>query len=216
MSKKKSEKKLDIWSFGMVGVTRLETICDGVLAIAMTILVLELSMDTHVLEAISEGHYSEISAEIFGYMMGFLVLGVYWVFHHFMFHFIKRSDGVLSWLHIAFLMFAALVPLSTKVNNSFPSTYSLIFYYFTAVISVLLLFIMWQYATNEYRLVDKAIDKRYVSFVTNTILISVGIFTIALFGQFFLPVLGYIGFVSLIYVILATATGHYIPFYEGV
>ena len=58
--------KDDVWSAGKISVTRIETITDGVLAIAMTILVLELSMEQEVLEAISEGHFSEISSEIVG------------------------------------------------------------------------------------------------------------------------------------------------------
>jgi uncharacterized membrane protein len=206
------QKRDDIWSFGMVSVTRIETITDGVLAIAMTILVLELSLETHILESIAEGHYSEISGEIMGYLMGFLVLGIYWVFHHFMFHFIKRSDGILSWLNILFLMFAALVPLATKVNNTQGGTYSLLFYYVTTVISIMMLYIIWKYATWNYRLVDRDLDKRNISFVSNTILIGTGIFTISLVGQYFVEILGYLGFVSLIYVISATTTGNYIPF----
>jgi uncharacterized membrane protein len=206
------EDKGSIWSFGMVGVTRIETIADGVLAIAMTILVLELSMDTHVLESIGEGHYSAISMEIFAYIMGFLVLGVYWVFHHFMLHYIKRSDGVLAWLHILFLMFAALVPLGTKVNNTYPSIYSTMFYFVTTVIAILILFVMWQYATRGYRLVSKNIDKRNIDFVNYSILISVGLFALSIIGQFIHPMLGYIGFISLIYIIAATTSGSYIPF----
>jgi uncharacterized membrane protein len=206
------EEKANIWSFGMVGVTRLETITDGVLAIAMTILVLELSLDEHVLKAINEGHYGDISTEIISYIMGFLVLGVYWVFHHFMLHFIKRSDGVLSWLHIMFLMFAALVPLSTKVNNFKPSIHASLFYFVTSTIAILILFVIWQYATRGFRLVSRDIDKRNIDFVNNSILIATGLFAISIFGQFIDPAIGYFGFVSLIYIIAATTSGHYIPF----
>ena len=144
--------------------------------------------------------------------MGFLVLGVYWIMHKFIFHHIKRSDGVLGWLNMIFLMFAALVPLSTKVNNSLPSNYSLLFYYMTAVISMWILLIMWKYATTGYRLVDKNIDKLDMDFVTYTTIIGTGSFGIVAIGQFFFPVLGYLGFVVLGYVIIATAYGHYIPF----
>jgi uncharacterized membrane protein len=202
----------NIWSFGMVGVTRIETITDGVLAIAMTILVLELSLDEHVLDSISHGHFSAIFPEIMSYVMGFLVLGVYWVFHHFMLHFIKRSDGILSWLNILFLMFAALVPLSTKVNNFDPSIYSSLFYFVTAAISIIILWIMWQHATRGYRLVSRDIDKRNINFVNNSILIAVGLFAISIFGQLIDPIIGYIGFASLIYIIAATVSGSYIPF----
>ena len=62
--------------------TRVEMLTDGVFAIAMTILVLEL----HVPEAVEPGHLGEALAELapklFTYALSFLVLGVYWVGHH--------------------------------------------------------------------------------------------------------------------------------------
>jgi uncharacterized membrane protein len=210
------EKKTDVWSFSSVSSTRIETLADGVLAIALTILVLELSMDSHVLEAISNGHLFEISAQFIGYIMGFLVIGIYWVIHHFMFHFIKESDGILVWLNILFLMFAALVPLATKVNNTYEyqSTNGLLFYFTTTVISVLLLLAMWIYSTRGYRLIDKDLDKKTISFVSKTILIGTVIFFISLIGQFINEYIGYLAFVALFYMIIATAYGDHIPFYK--
>lgn len=207
-------KKTDVWSFGLVSSTRIETIVDGVLAIALTLLVLELSVDTHVLEAISSGHLFEISGELMGYVFGFLVIGVYWVVHHFMFHFIKRSDGIIVWLTVIFLMFAALVPLATKVNNTYEyqSTNGLLFYTATTVISILLLLVIWIYATRGYRLVDKDLDRQTISFVTNTILIGTLIFLISIVGSFIIPEVGYLGYLSLVYMIIATAYGDHIPF----
>ncbi len=208
------EEKTDIWSFSSISSTRIETLADGVLAIALTILVLELSMNSHVLEAISDGHLFDISGELIGYTLGFLVIGIYWVIHHFMFHFIKNSDGVLVWLNILFLMFAALVPLATKVNNTseYQSSNGLLFYFATTVISILLLLIMWVYSTRGYRLIDKDLDKKTISFVSKTILIGTGIFVISLIGQIIDQNIGYLGFVSLAYMIIATAYGDHIPF----
>jgi uncharacterized membrane protein len=209
----KDEKKVDVWSFGLVSSTRIETLADGVLAIALTILVLELSMDSHVLNAISSGHFFDITSELMGYVLGFLVIGIYWVIHHFIFHFIKRSDGVIVWINVVFLMFAALVPLSTKVNNTYPSNSATMFYFVTTVITILLLLAMWVYATRGYRLVEKNLDMRTIKFVSRTIIIGTTIFILSLIGQFFInPDIGYLGFVSLAYMIIATAYGDHIPF----
>lgn len=208
------EKKTDVWSFSSVSSTRIETLVDGVLAIALTLLVLELSVNPDVLEAISKGHPFEISGELMGYVMGFLVIGVYWVIHHFMFHFIKRSDGVIVWLTILFLIFAALVPLATKVNNisDYQSLNATLFYLATTVVSILLLLVIWVYATRGNRLVDKDLDKRTISFVNKTILIGTVIFLVPTFFSFFIPEIGYIAFFSLVYMIVATAYGDHIPF----
>jgi uncharacterized membrane protein len=219
MPEQNEEKKIDVWSFGLVSSTRIETLVDGVLAIAVTLLVLELSIDEHVLEAISHGNLIHgnliaISGELMGYIFGFLVIGIYWVVHHFMFHFIKRSDGVIVWLTILFLIFAALVPLATKVNNAYEyqSQFGTLFYTLTTVISILLLLVMWIYATRGYRLVDKNLDKKTIKFVTNTIIIGTAIYLISIVGSYIISEIGYLAYVSLVYMIIATAYGDHIPF----
>jgi uncharacterized membrane protein len=214
MPEQNEEKKIDVWSFGLVSSTRIETLVDGVLAIAVTLLVLELSIDEHVLEAISHGNLIAISGELMGYIFGFLVIGIYWVVHHFMFHFIKRSDGVIVWLTILFLIFAALVPLATKVNNAYEyqSQFGTLFYTLTTVISILLLLVMWIYATRGYRLVDKNLDKKTIKFVTNTIIIGTAIYLISIVGSYIISEIGYLAYVSLVYMIIATAYGDHIPF----
>jgi len=210
-------KKGNMWAFGQ-SPSRIETLTDGVFAIAMTILVLELSTDHGILASIAAvegGSFMHLFEGIYAYVVGFLVLGVYWVLHHYMFHFIKRSNGVLAWLHVLFLMFAALVPLSTKVTRIYPDSYpAFLFYFATTVISILLLFAVWQYATRGYRLVDRDIDIQCISFVNKIIAVGVALMAVALVGAFFVSWMGYFGFVALIYVILATARGHHKPFFK--
>ena len=198
--------------------SRIETLCDGVFAIAMTILVLELSTDHAILASIAAvegGNFWHLFEGIFAYTMGFLTLGVYWVLHHYMFHFIKRSNGVFAWLHILFLMFAALVPLSTKVTRAYQDSYpAFAFNFATTVISVLLLLAIWQYATRKRRLVDPDIDKQCISFVSKVILVGTALMTVALISAYFVAWMGYFGFVALGYVVIATASGHYKPSFK--
>jgi uncharacterized membrane protein len=213
MSEENKIKK-KIWPISAEGATRIESLAEGVLAVAMTLLILELSNDPEFMEALSAGHILDISGQIIGYILGFLIIGVYWTVHHYMFHFIRRSDGVLVWLSILFLLFAVIVPLGTKLNNysDYQSTFGLVFFTTTSLISILLLLVIWIYATKGYRLVDKDIDKRSISFVKNVILIGSGIFLFSIVGSFIIPEISYLGFLSLIYMIVATAYGDYIPF----
>lgn len=165
----KKQDKNNMWNLG-VAPSRIEALCDGVFAIAMTILVLELSLDSMIIETLAGEHAGDFShtfTAIYVYIIGFIVLGIYWAFHHYMFHFIKRSNGVLVWLNVLFLMFAALVPLSVKVNQEYPESYSgYLFKTLTTVITFLLLLVIWQYATRGNRLVDQEIDKEVVSFIS--------------------------------------------------
>jgi uncharacterized membrane protein len=183
----------------------------------MTILVLELSLEPHIIDTlagVSGEHFGDTFNAIYAYIMGFIVLGIYWAFHHYIFHFIKRSNGVLVWLNILFLLFAALVPLSTKVQRTYPDNYpGFAFNILTTVITFLLLLVIWQYATRKYRLVDRDINKEPINFVNKIIIVGASIALIVLIVTYFYPLFGYMAFVPMGYVILAIAYGHHKPFF---
>ncbi len=212
----KNEEKKNMWDLG-VRPSRIEALCDGVFAIAMTILVLELSLDVHILEGVahpSEENFSHLFIAIYTYIMGFIILGIYWAFHHYIFHFIKRSNGVLVWLNVLFLMFAALVPFSTKVNQLYPESYSgYAFFILTTVITFLLIMVIWRYATRGYRLVDQDISRETINFVNKIIIIGTILTLGVLIITYFIPWFGYTGFIPMIYVIIAIAYGHHKPFF---
>ena len=214
MSEENKIKKKKVWPIRAEGATRIESLAEGVLAVAMTLLILELSNNEEFMLALSDGRLMDITGQIFGYVIGFLIIGVYWAVHHHMFHYIKRSDGVLVWLSILFLLFAVLVPVGTKLNSyvEYQTTFGLVFFSSTSLISIILLLVIWIYATRGYRLVDNDLDEHTISFVKKVILIGSVIFIISILGSQIIPELGYIGIVSLIYMIISTATGSYIPF----
>jgi len=68
---------------------------------------------------------------------------------------------------------------------------------------------MWQYATRGHRLVDPEIDKRITAGISRVILIGTALNLIGVLLSFFVSWAGYIGFVALIYMVIATASGRY-------
>ena len=210
----------DRWAPGL-RPGRLEALTDGTFAIAMTILVLEISVPHMLGSSATDEHptsFLEMWDEFYIYVLGFLALGVYWVLHSYMFHFIKRSDGILMWLNILFLVLAALVPFSTKVLEvndvlfSGPdSEWTTAGLFFTAMTigTILLLLGMWQYATSSYRLVNADLDRRTIYVIKRVILIGVSIMTIGTLLSFFFPLAGWLGFVALAYMIVVTARGRF-------
>jgi len=182
MSKK--ENKKNMWDLG-VGPSRIEALCDGVFAIAMTILVLELSLNEEIINTLASqtgGDFWHTFTAIYSYILGFVVLGIYWALHHYIFHFIKRSNGVLVWLNILFLIFAALVPLSTKVSQEHPENYTgYVFFMLTTIITLLLVGVIWRYATSGNRLVDHDINGEIISFVNKIIIVGSSLALIVLF-----------------------------------
>jgi len=203
--------------------SRIEALTDGVFAIAITILVLELSVP-HLLGSSGLGEHPtsflDMWDEFYIYGLGFLVLGIYWILHDYMFHFIKRSDGVLIWLNVLMLMFASLVPFSTKALSAnealLPSAQNEWntaggFFAVTTMIAILLLLVIWQYATSGYRLIDRDIDERIVSALKRVILIGVGINFIGVVLSYCFALAGLLGIVALVYMIVPTAYGRYRP-----
>ena len=88
---------------------RLEAFSDGVLAIVITIMVLELHAPKQpTLEAISE-----LVPEFLGYVLSFVFVGIYWNNHHHMFHAVHRINGATLWANLHLLFWLSLVPFVT-------------------------------------------------------------------------------------------------------
>lgn len=141
---------------------RLRTLADGVFAIVMTLLVLELGVEeiakTSINKEISQG-LLHMWPKFLIYGLSFLILGIFWVIHHAIFDFVRRSDTTLSWLNILFLMFVALIPFSTLLVGKFGAKQ------ITAAIYGVNMFLifnlgwaLWSYATRKRRLTDSDID----------------------------------------------------------
>jgi uncharacterized membrane protein len=203
---------------------RIEALTDGVFAIAMTIIVLELSVPYLLGSSPPPGEHPtsflEMWDEFYIYVVGFVVLGIYWILHRYMFYFIQRSDGVLIWLNILFLMLASMVPFSTKVLSAnevlLPraqgeSNAASTFFAVTTMTTILVLLVMWRYATRGHRLVDRDIDERIIPALTRVIVIGITINAIGVVVSYVLPWAGLLSFVAIAYMIITTAYGRYRP-----
>ena len=90
---------------------RIEALSDAVIAIVMTILVIELAVpEVPKLLAAEQLHIKliEMWPKFAAYLLSFLVLGTLWSFHHIMFIYTKRIDGKYTWLNILFLIWMCL------------------------------------------------------------------------------------------------------------
>src|SRR5678816_801702 len=87
---------------------RLEAFSDGVLAILITIMVLELKVphDTDV------AALRPLLPVIISYVLSFIYLGIYWNNHHHMLHVTERVTGGMLWANLHLLFWLSLVPVS--------------------------------------------------------------------------------------------------------
>ncbi len=89
--------------------TRVEAFSDGVLAIIITIMVLELKAPHEgTLEAIRE-----LGMPLCAYLLSFLYIGIYWNNHHHMFHATKHVNGGVLWANLHLLFWLSLIPFVT-------------------------------------------------------------------------------------------------------
>ena len=92
-----------------MGKNRLEAFSDGVLAIIITIMVLEMKAP----------HSADLSAlrpllpVFFSYLLSFVYLGIYWNNHHHMLHTVQHVSGGILWANLHLLFWLSLFPFAT-------------------------------------------------------------------------------------------------------
>ncbi|MGC5325456.1 TMEM175 family protein [Brevibacillus sp. SYSU BS000544] len=88
---------------------RMEAFSDGVLAIIITIMVLEFQ--------VPEGHdwhaLIELGPKVLSYIFSFVYVGIYWNNHHHLLHMIRTMNGRLMWLNLILLFWLSLIPFTT-------------------------------------------------------------------------------------------------------
>jgi uncharacterized membrane protein len=149
----------------MPSPARLEAFSDGVFAIIITLLVLDLRVPR---EAALQGEPLQAALlhqwpVYVTYVLSFLQVGVVWANHHTMFHYIRRTDHVLLVLNLLLLLFVAILPFTTAVLSEYargtPLDRRLAAFVYSAALGVAGLWFvaMWKHALRA-RLVDHRAD----------------------------------------------------------
>ena len=138
---------------------RIEAFSDAVLAIAATLLVLEISVpeaDFHDLwKGIADQWPSYLS-----YATSFLTIGGIWLLHHGIFRRLRFADFTLSRLNLALLMAAAFLPFPTKlvaeaINSTDAARVAVLFYGGTLLVISVLITAMIRYASSRPDLIEE-------------------------------------------------------------
>lgn len=89
--------------------TRLEAFSDGVLAIIITIMILEIK--------VPEGHefadLKPLIPKFLSYVLSFIYVGIYWNNHHYLLHGLSKVNGKVLWSNLHLLFWLSLIPVST-------------------------------------------------------------------------------------------------------
>ena len=99
-----------------MGKDRLAAFSDGVIAILITIMVLELRIPHGADLAALKG----VAPNFLSYVMSFVYLGIYWNNHHHLLHTVGRVDGLILWANTHLLFWLSLVPAATQLDGREP------------------------------------------------------------------------------------------------
>jgi uncharacterized membrane protein len=131
---------------------RLAALSDGVFAVAMTLLVL----DIRVPAAETIHHETELwrtlvalSPRLLMYVMSFMTLGIFWVGQQTQLNHLARSTRSLTWIHLIFLFAVSIMPFSTTLLAQFTAFRSaLLIYWFNILIAGATLYFSWTCAVE--------------------------------------------------------------------
>jgi uncharacterized membrane protein len=134
----------------VVTPSRLEMFSDAVLAIAITLLVLEIKMP-HLESARSgpEAWRALISLwpRFAGYLLSFFFIAVFWVNHHRFFLRIRRVDDGLVWWNVALLLSLSFIPFPTAVIGEYPlNPVPILFFAGVFMLAGIVFNMMWRHA----------------------------------------------------------------------
>jgi uncharacterized membrane protein len=172
-----------------ITIARLTSFSDGVFAIAVTLLVFNLKVP-HIPAAnvhrLLPGVIKDMIPMFLTYLVTFLIIGIYWTFHHRMLNIVNRADGPFLWMNIWYLLAISFIPFPTAlVGAYFREVTSFIFYIGSVTVVGALSAIMLAYASGKRRLIKDSIGAPVVKYLFLRQFTSIVIFLLAIPIAFF-------------------------------
>ncbi len=154
--------------------TRVEAFSDGVFAIAITLLILEIRVPPPAVSDTMGGLQHALLAlwpSYVGYAISFIAIGIMWTNHHAMFTYILRSDRYFLMINVVLLMFVAFVPFPAGLLAAYlakePGRTAAVAAYSTTILIIAIAFnALWWYAIKGGRLLDPNADRVAVRTLT--------------------------------------------------
>lgn len=143
------------------GVGRIEAFSDGVLAIVITLLVLEIkSPELHDTTSSAEAWQAlvALAPKVASFLLSFLFVAVFWVNHHRFFQLVRRADWALLWSNNLLLLLLCAIPFPTAFLGDHPRNPVAVGLFAVLLMAAGVAFnAMWRQA-RRHQLIDQAVD----------------------------------------------------------
>ena len=169
------------------GTERVEAFSDGVFAIAITLLILEVKV-THGTEG--QGSVGLLRALLglwpacFAYVLSFVMIGIYWANHHYIFKLYRPTDHTLNLLNLLLLMAIAFLPFPTAVLGDHlldpvNQTTAASFYALGLLLPAIPWAGAWFYGSRS-RLIDERLDPHFLRRLNVQFTLTVAVYAVAM------------------------------------
>jgi uncharacterized membrane protein len=156
---------------------RIEALADGIFAVAMTILVLELhvpELGPVASEARLLSALGNLVPKALSFVSGFVILGTLWIGHRYQFHYIRCSNRAILWINLVFLLAISFLPFVVALLGTYGAMrVTCILYGAALVVAMTCLLVQWLYAAGpSRRLVSRTLPPEVFAGLRNRVLMG--------------------------------------------
>jgi uncharacterized membrane protein len=185
---------------------RLEAFSDGVFAIAVTLLVLDIAVSAnaghHLLRSIADLWPSYLA-----YVASFSTIGAAWLAHNAITEYLDRTDAAFVRLNLLLLLFVSFLPFPTRlladyIGEDSPERVAVTFYGISLLLTTTMLLVLWRYAVRAH-LVRPDLADEEIQLLTERLTPGLGGYVVLIVSGLFLPIIAVIGYlgIALYYII---------------
>ncbi|QBD81272.1 DUF1211 domain-containing protein [Ktedonosporobacter rubrisoli] len=192
-----------------VNKNRIEALSDGVFAIAMTLLVLNIQPPD------GDGWVTKLLGlwpGLLTYVLSFALAGVYWVSQHFQFQYIKQVNRPLLWINLLYLLLIGFIPFSTALlSRHWQDKLAIIIYGCHLIAIGIVVYGHWWYVTSSKLLASEQVTPHLVRSAKVRIIISPLICLVAIAISFFNPLISLLCYavIPIVYIIPSQVDWHW-------
>ena len=179
---------------------RLEAFSDGVFAIAITLLVLDIALPAgasrHLLRSVGELWPSYLA-----YVASFSTIGSIWLGHNAITEYLERTDAAFVRLNLMLLLVVSFLPFPTRlladyIGQDSPERVAVTFYGISLLLATTLLMVLWRYAVRAHLVRPDAADEE-IQLLTERLTPGLAGYLVLIISGLFLPILAVIGYLAI-------------------
>ena len=179
---------------------RLEAFSDGVFAIAVTLLVLDITVSAHAGQHLLRS-VADLWPSYLAYVVSFATIGAAWLGHNAITDYLERTDAAFVRLNLMLLLVVSFLPFPTRlladyIGQDSPERVAVTFYGISLLLATTLLMVLWRYAVRAHLVRPDAADEE-IQLLTERLTPGLAGYLVLIISGLFLPILAVIGYLAI-------------------